>query len=246
MGKMMRRPLLSLALLLLLLLALAVATRPGVAQEDSPAGNRAALVLRLGEERVESRCVSFAEESISGYELLRRSGLDLEVQEVGMGVKLCRVDDVGCPAGNCFCECRGEPCTYWSYWHWNEGEWQYSVAGASSYAVSDGALEGWSWGPGTPSEAIAPPQLSFDDVCNAPAVAPTAVAQAAAETARQTPVASAAPALGEAATAAPAPEQGVAEEGAPALQWLLYVGFFLIFFLLLVAFVYLRGRQEDA
>lgn len=42
------------------------------------------------------------------------------------------------------------------------------------YPVTDGAMEGWSWGPGSANAAIPPPDLSFQDICQAPAT-PTAV-----------------------------------------------------------------------
>ena len=59
----------------LLLLAL-----PLFAQES----NRAALVVRTGDGGVETACVSFTEESISGYDLLQQSGLPIEIEASGM------------------------------------------------------------------------------------------------------------------------------------------------------------------
>lgn len=142
--------------LLLLLLATVAAAQPA---------NQAAVVVRFSDERVESYCVSFAEEEISGYALLERTGLAFEAQEVGMGASVCQVDDVGCGSNNCFCQCRGATCEYWSYWQMRDGAWQYASGGASINRVRHGDIQGWSWGPGSVSQAIAPPAATFEDIC---------------------------------------------------------------------------------
>jgi hypothetical protein len=138
---------------------------PVAAQEPG----RAALIVRLDEENVEARCVAFSEPQITGYELLRRSGLEMEASVQGMGALVCQIQGLGCPPGDCLCQCKGgEGCTYWSYWHQTDDEWRYAPAGASAYQVSDGSVEGWSWGPGSVAEAVAPPPLTFEEVCSGP------------------------------------------------------------------------------
>ena len=135
---------------------------------------RAALVVRLDEERVETRCVAFPEPEITGYELLRRSGLEHEASVQGMGALVCAIEGTGCPPGDCLCQCKGgDACTYWSYWHHSDGEWRYAPVGASAYQVKDGAVEGWSWGPGSVAEAIEPPSATFEEVCSGPVDAVT-------------------------------------------------------------------------
>lgn len=163
-------------LLALLLLPLLVAAR---LQGDEP--NQAALVVRLDDERVETRCVSFAEETLSGQALLERSGLAYVVDATSAGVFVCSVEDQGCPASDCRCQCRGEPCVYWSYWRLREGEWQYASVGATLTEVRDGDVQGWSWGPGSVTAAIAPPAVTFEEVCAAPAAAPAVQAAERAE-----------------------------------------------------------------
>jgi hypothetical protein len=150
---------------LLLALPLLLAFR---LQEPEP--NRAAIVVRLNEDRVESRCVAFYEQSISGQDLLARSGLDVIQEASSAGVFVCSIAAEGCPANDCLCECKGEPCTYWSYWRLQNGEWRYAGLGAAATEVSAGAVEGWSWGPGSVSSAISPPVVTFEDVCSAEAV----------------------------------------------------------------------------
>lgn len=137
-------------------------------------GNQAGLVVRFGEDRLETYCVSFAEAEITGRELMERAGLALEFEEVGMGASVCRVEDVGCGSGNCFCQCQGGTCEYWSYWHLRDGEWRYAASGASITQVAHGDVQGWSWGPGSVSEAIAPPDVTFEEVCAPEESAPEA------------------------------------------------------------------------
>ena len=157
--------------------------------------NRAALVVNFGD-RVSTHCVSFSEDQISGYELLVRAGLDVEVEADGMGAAVCQLDDTGCPSNDCFCQCSGgDDCVYWSYWHQSGGAWQYSAVGASAYQVEDGSVEGWSWGPGSPEQAIPPPDLSFADVCAPPATATPAPSATPQPTATSPPSATPAPSI---------------------------------------------------
>ena len=131
--------------------------------------NRAGLVVVLSDGEVLTRCVAFAEDEISGYEAMSRSGLAFETAVEAMGTNICSVESVGCPADDCFCQCQGGgDCIYWSYWHLQEGEWNYSNAGASSYRMRNGAVNGWVWGPGTPNQAIEPPLLTLDEICAEP------------------------------------------------------------------------------
>ena len=147
----------------LVLLAIAVST---VGAQD---GSRAVVVVRSGDDSVETRCVAFDEIEISGYELLERSGLLAESKVVGMGALVCRLGETGCPAGDCFCECKGgDECVYWSFWRLAEDGWQYSQVGATQHTVSKGDVDGWSWGPGSVTGAIEPPVVSFEEICSDP------------------------------------------------------------------------------
>jgi hypothetical protein len=184
--------------------------------------NQAGLVVRFGDDRVESYCVSFPESEITGRDLLERAGLALEIDEVGMGATVCRLDDVGCPSTNCFCACRGGNCTYWSYWRMGGDGWQYAVMGASVSQVHHGDLQGWSWGPGSVTEAIAPPQASFDAVCGEEVSLP-GVSESAADDASDAP---------GAAETAPTPIPSLPPAGEPATFPGSYVYFGLLILLL--------------
>jgi hypothetical protein len=132
------------------------------AQEPS----RAAVVVRFANDQVASVCVPFDGADISAYDALRQGGFDVEANFTGLGGTVCRINGTGCPPGDCWCQCAGgAACTYWSYWRQNEGSWQYATAGATSNRLSNGDVDGWSWGPGSVSEAISPPTVSFGEVC---------------------------------------------------------------------------------
>lgn len=160
--------------LFVLAVAVALPWLPAVAQDDNPGrqeGHRAALVIDRGEAGVEQVCVGFAEAEITGYEALQRAGLDVATDVQAGGAAVCAIGDTGCPAGDCFCACRGGgECVYWSYWRQQDGEWAYALAGAGRSPVSDGAVEGWVWGPGSVTEAPPPPAVAFADVCGAGAM----------------------------------------------------------------------------
>jgi hypothetical protein len=77
------------------------------------------------------------------------------------GAAVCRIEGVGCdfPEEQCFCECLGSECAYWSYWHLENGEWVYAGRGASLHMVRDGDIEAWVWGGGTYGKTAGKPVL---------------------------------------------------------------------------------------
>ena len=144
------------------LILVAVLITPAQAQQEDP--HRAGLVVVHGDGSVINTCVAFSEESVSGAELLRRSGLGVTLGAYGgLGYGVCAIGGEGCPAGrDCFCECRGSPCAYWVYSHLNsDGSWAISGVGASGWEVRDGDVDGWVWGDGS----AAPPAVAFEQIC---------------------------------------------------------------------------------
>lgn len=159
--------------LLWALIALAISTVPVSAQQEGP--HYAGLVIVHGDGRVITRCVSFSEETISGLDLLRRSGLALTVSPFGgMGYGVCAIDGEGCGEGEaCFCQCESAPCRYWVYSHRRpDGSWALSGVGASGRRLADGDVDGWVWGDGS----VAPPHLEFSEICPAQKPSPSPLA----------------------------------------------------------------------
>lgn len=167
------------------------------AQADGP--NRAGLIV-ANDGNVIKKCVEFSEDEINGYDMLKRAGLELNVDASGgMGAAICRIDGTGCsyPEENCFCRCQGADCRFWIYWHLDGGDWQFSGLGASNTRVRHGDVEGWIWGEGSPNTGGAqPPRVTFEEICAEP---PTATPS---PTATDMPTATPVP---PAATATPEP-----------------------------------------
>ena len=149
---------------------------PGLGRAQDGRPNRAALVVRHGDGRVVSACVAFDEPSISGIELLRRSGLDVVTQGGAIGAAVCKLDGEGCdyPTEDCFCRRDGPLTVYWAYSRLRDGRWSFSPQGASGTRVQPGDVEGWAWGTGSANSGAQPPVLAFEQVCESEA-APTAV-----------------------------------------------------------------------
>jgi hypothetical protein len=175
-----RRLLAGLLLVALALVSASTLAAPQPAQAKGP--NRAALVVRYGNGAVFNTCIEFNEPEISGIELLHRSGLNITIEQGGVyGGAVCKIESDGCdfPLDDCFCKCVGADCTYWAYYHHVNGAWQYASTGAGGYKVRDGAVEGWSWGPGDyGSSGTQPPAVAFNQVCaiqQPPTATPTPV-----------------------------------------------------------------------
>lgn len=162
----------------LLWLLVCLMTGLALVQADGP--NKAGLVISFGDE-VMTQCVEFTEAQISGYDLLRQAGLNINADiSSGLGAAVCRIGEQGCdyPAEDCFCACQGEPCIFWSYWNLVDKEWIFSGFGATSNPVSDGQVQGWAWGEGSPGGVgVKPPLHTFDQIC---AAEPTSTATATA------------------------------------------------------------------
>lgn len=148
---------------------------PAQVQPQEPE-TRVALVVDFGNGEVVNQCLNFTEPSVTGLDVLNASGLEAVTDLQAGGAAVCGIAGVGCPATDCFCECRGgADCTYWSYWRLGDNSWEYSSAGANRAAVTDGMVEGWVWGMGTVVQAQQPPVLAFADICGGE-VRPAAVA----------------------------------------------------------------------
>jgi hypothetical protein len=140
---------------------------------------RAGLVVQYADGTTTTHCVTFAEPSISGYDVLRRSGLPISIEASSFGAAICKIGDTGCnfPAQSCFCQCENiaASCAFWGYFHRiADGSWQFSQSGASNFQVNDGMVEGWAWGKGSgnSSEAVLP-NITIDQICNAVPAAAT-------------------------------------------------------------------------
>ncbi|MHB0857312.1 MAG: hypothetical protein ACYC5M_07050 [Anaerolineae bacterium] len=156
-------------------LLVALGLLPGIANAQEP--NRAGVVVVLAPDRVLGECVSFSEAQLSGAELLRRAGLRVvSSQSGGIGETICKIEAVGCdfPGQDCFCQCPGATCNYWSYWYWENGDWVYSGRGASNRQVVNGGLDAWVWGDGKAKPPAVAPCESMGQALQEPGYPPPA------------------------------------------------------------------------
>ncbi len=163
--------------------------------------HRATLVVTFGSGRpTQSFCIEFSEDSISGLELLQRSGLPLVVSNASssLGAAVCAIDGVGSTDPSTYSTCFGQYPDYWAYYQYLSGAWRMSPLGASTSRVQDGSMEGWAWG------ANARPDSPIG-VCPAPTPTAAATTTALAPTTTASPSASqVVPSPAPSATAAPA------------------------------------------
>jgi hypothetical protein len=110
-------------------------------------------------------CVTLDDESVTGIELItlasRQYGLSYRLGFGGAAV--CMLAGTGTTGDDCF----EEHPDFWGYWRGsNSGGWTWSSTGAASTTVSNGDVEGWSWGSGNDgSTHPAPPSTRFAAVC---------------------------------------------------------------------------------
>jgi hypothetical protein len=155
-------------------LALALGARPAAA--DGEAG----LVIQHGDGSIDTYCVAFSGDSISGKALLERAPVAYE-QVSGLVCAVGDRADEGCygasSLASCTCKCRtgGSDCRYWSYFTRKYGAaWVYSALGFTEARAGNGDLQSWRWGVGGLSSAPLPAaSITFEQVCgHAPSASP--------------------------------------------------------------------------
>ncbi len=132
----------------------------------SSTAQRAGLAIFYSDSSVSTVCVSFNQGSITGLDLLEKSGLMVQTAtNPNQGTAVCKIGDVGDSSENCF----GSMPNYWAYWTLSANGWEYSATGAEQSQVTDGSVNAWSWGTGNP-----PPMITFENICeDSPYVLPT-------------------------------------------------------------------------
>jgi len=140
----------------LLLAGIVLAVGSSVSGERDVAGqvagevNVAGIVIDYGNARVTFAVVPFTEDSLSGMDLLDRSGLSmLAVEFGGLGSAVCIIEDVGCDLSACrarLCQTGDPNSPFWQYvQQTDDGVWEAAPLGASSSTVVDGDVDGWFW-----------------------------------------------------------------------------------------------------
>jgi energy-coupling factor transport system substrate-specific component len=117
---------------------------------------------------VQTACLDLGPDGqATGEDLLQAAGLQPVLEYSALGGIVCQIGAQGCgfPEQSCWCQCKGDPCVYWRYFHQVEGDWVYATVGASSHLVPAGQVDGWVWGAGDAGEGDLPPLLSLEEIC---------------------------------------------------------------------------------
>lgn len=103
------------------------------------------------------------------FEALQAAKIKLVSQTTGFGPAICAINNVGCPATNCFCN----PKEFWAYYHLTGDTWTMAQEGAGSYVPADGAVEGFVWSgmDANFNPTLQPPVVTFAQILAAPVLA---------------------------------------------------------------------------
>ncbi|MEW6238453.1 MAG: hypothetical protein AB1656_23965 [Candidatus Omnitrophota bacterium] len=106
--------------------------------------SKAALVIDHSDGERVIKIVEFPGETITGWQLLLKSGLQLVYAEYSFGAAVCTIDGEGQSAGECFNDPFGR------YWDLNilddDDVWSASFVGASDVIVRNHDVNGWLFG----------------------------------------------------------------------------------------------------
>lgn len=154
-------PSMTSALMLALVMVGLLSTRADAADDVNVAG----LLIDYGDGRVSYVVTPFTEESISGIELLERSGLHLLTIDMGgIGAAVCEIEDVGCDVSACrtrMCQTGDPDSPFWRHMvSGDDDTWRFSTRGASATVVEDGDVYAWFWSGDDPTG----PSMSLDEL----------------------------------------------------------------------------------
>jgi len=108
---------------------------------------RVGVVTTFPDGRTITTCVSVPKDA-TAKDALNITGMRTEWKIYPFGDALTRIEDVGCPESDPFCECKSmECCLFWNLWILKPGEkeWKFSPAGYSNYIVEDRDVIGNIW-----------------------------------------------------------------------------------------------------
>ena len=114
--------------------------------------SKAGVVLKKPSGETKQICVEFSEEIISGYELLKRAGLNPKSE----GGFIIEIDNIRSKKSDQM----SEDDSFWSYWHFDQN-WKFNNVGVNYSKVKDGSIEGWELSTGINSL----PQINFEELC---------------------------------------------------------------------------------
>lgn len=127
---------------------------------------RAGVVVDYGGGNRDIRLVEFPGETLTGLQLLEKSGLETVLSKTSFGTAICGIGGVGQPADDCF----GDPLG--RFWGFNilqkDGSWSFSEVGVDKAIFRDGDVAGFHFAAFGESQPPVDPDEIFADASCAP------------------------------------------------------------------------------
>ena len=162
---------LSLAVLMLFLIAAGVLAAQGQTKQVG-------LVIAFPDAKQHLEIVTVPVTATT-FEVLKAAKVDLVSQTTAYGPGICSINQVGCPATNCFCDAAH----FWAYYHLNSAtnQWVSAVEGAGAYVPANGSVEGFAWSgfDANYNPTVQPPVYTFQQILSQTTPAPITVPEPA-------------------------------------------------------------------
>lgn len=99
-------------------------------------------------------------------DVLRAASVSVTIADLAWGPALCAIDDMGCPADNCFCD----PDMFWAFYLQQGGQWVPAPVGVGGYTPAHREVVGFAWSGFDASfnPTVQPPYLTFDQIATPP------------------------------------------------------------------------------
>jgi hypothetical protein len=154
------------------LLAAALAAGGAFAQDEPTI--QVGLVIAFPEGGLHLEVVTVPEDATT-FDVLEAADIDLASADLGFGPAVCGINDVGCPADNCFCDAEH----FWAYYHLDaeSDSWLSAQEGAGDYRPADRAVEGFAWSgfDANFNPTVQPPVYTFDQIVAETSPEPVAI-----------------------------------------------------------------------
>lgn len=138
----------------------------GVAFAQSGDTKQVGLIVTLADGKTHTEVVSVPSKATS-LDALRAAKLSIVTSESAQGTSLCKINDTGCPADDCFCDAQH----FWAYYHLSGNAWVAAAEGAGTYVPVDRSVEGFAWSDFDAqfNPNVKPPVSTFEQIASAQA-----------------------------------------------------------------------------
>jgi hypothetical protein len=148
-----------------------VALVAGAVLAQGPATKQVGLVVGLPDDKVHLEMVTVPMTATT-FDVLKAAKIVLISQNMSFGPAICSINDVGCPATNCFCD----PTHFWAYFHLDPATrtWTPAAEGAGAFVPAGGAVEGFVWSGADASfnPTAKPPVHTYEEIARQKSSAP--------------------------------------------------------------------------